>query len=106
MSDAYTDQQQQRSVALDVARLLAASREAHLRKKHAAGVISAAGDVASAPNYPLAESHIAEALRLRLEANALDPEHTAPEWQADQLINKGVTDADMIAFFEKYPAIP
>lgn len=94
------------SVPVRVARLLAASREAHLRKKRFAGVVDQGGTVTSAPDYPKAESHIAEALRLRLEANALDPQHTAPEWAADQVINKGITDAQLIEWFRVYPTIP
>lgn len=91
---------------MTVGQLLAASRDAHTRKKHAAGTVDQQGTVTSQPNYPVAESHIAEALRLRLEADALDPAHTSPDWDADQRANKGVSHDALIAFFRAYPAIP
>jgi hypothetical protein len=90
----------------EVARLLALSREAHKRKKHAAGTVNARGDVASQPNYPLAEQHMAEALRLRLEAHALDPDHTAPAWSVDAAANKGISHAQLVSFMRRYAEIP
>lgn len=91
---------------VEVARLLSASREAHKRKKFSAGTINKNGDVASPPNYPQAEQHLAEALRLRLEAHALDPEHTSEAWTVDALANRGVTHDALVAFFRQYPSIP
>lgn len=89
-----------------VADLLQQSRAAHLRKKYVAGRADKQGRISHPPDYPQAESHIAEALRLRLEAEALDPEHTDPAWSTDLSANKGVSSADLIAFFRAYPAIP
>jgi len=95
-------------MSADVAQLLAASREAHLRKKHAAGVVDAQGTVLSAPNYTVAEQHVAAAVSLRLQAHALDPLHLDPAWAADQLSNKGQTDRQLLSFFVAYskPLIP
>lgn len=90
----------------EVARLLAASREAHLRKKRAAGTINAKGDVANHPDYPQAESFMAEALRLRLEAHQLDPDHTAPAWSVDQAANKGISHEQLVSFMTRYAEIP
>lgn len=91
---------------VEVGRLLNASREAHKRKKFSAGTINAKGDVANPPNYPQAEQHMADALRLRLEAHALDPEHTSEAWRVDQLANRGVTHDQLVTFMTKYPSIP
>lgn len=85
-----------------VHRLLTASREAHKRKKRLAGVVDREGNVLQAPDWPSAEQEIVTALKLRLEAHALDPAHTAPAWMTDQLANKGVPDAELIKFFVAY----
>lgn len=53
-------------------------------------------------DYPLAESHIAEALRLRLEAHALDPDHHDPAWADDTRANRGVSHDALVAFFQRY----
>lgn len=86
-----------------VNRLLAASRAAHDAKKRKAGVVDRDGRVLSQPNYPQAEQHIVEALRLRLEAHEMDPEHVASGWRDDRS-----TDAQLIAFYVAYskPFIP
>ena len=86
-----------------VNRLLVASRAAHDMKKRNAGIINKAGDVIAKPNWPVAEQHIVEALRLRLEAHALDPEHTASGWAQD-----AAPDAELIKFYLAYslPHIP
>lgn len=90
----------------DVSRLLTASRAAHLRKKHSAGRASKDGIIITHPDYSKAESHLAEALRLRQAADTLDPDHTDPAWSEDLAANKGVTSAALIAFFMEYPTIP
>lgn len=83
--------------------LLHQSREAHKRKQRSAGVVDRDGTVISAPNWPEAEQHIVEALRLRLEAHDLDPEHTASGWRDDL-----ASDDKLIAFYCAYslPFIP
>lgn len=93
------------SVPHQVAALLSASRAAHLQKKQSVGRQSQ-GKVIAQPNYPKAEAHIAEALSAREAAEALDPEHTAPAWSEDLAANRGVTSAELIAFFRLYPEIP
>jgi hypothetical protein len=87
----------------EVNRLLTASRAAHDAKKRSAGVIDRDGRVLAPPDYPSAEQHIVEALRLRLEAHALDPAHTASGWSADK-----APDDKLIAFYVAYskPFIP
>lgn len=89
----------------EVARLLTAARKAHDAKKRAAGIVATDGK-ASTPDYPTAEGHIREALSLRRQAHGLDPDHTDPAWQADQLANRGVSHADLCAWFEKYLVTP
>lgn len=81
----------------EVNRLLLASRAAHDMKKRNAGVIDKSGAVIAPPNYPKAEQHLVDALRLRLDAHDLDPEHTAEGWAADK-----VADAELIRFYVKY----
>lgn len=90
---------------MTVAELLAASRAAHLQKKHAAGRVDKQGVVIAQPNYPKAEGHIAEALRLRREAHALDPDQMDSAWQIDRTLN-GCDSETLMRFFEKYPTIP
>jgi hypothetical protein len=84
-----------------VADLLIASRAQHDQKRQSTGRVNRDGIVTSKPNYPKAENHIAEALRLRLEAHELDPEHTDPEWSRDVAPH----DA-LVAFYRQYPLIP
>lgn len=91
--------------APEIARLLTAARKAHDAKKRAAGTV-AADSKTSAPDYPTAEGYIREALRLRQEAHDLDPDHTDPAWQTDQLANKGVSHADMCAWMKIYLITP
>jgi len=107
----YADFSTRPSISVVVARmtvsdLLAAARKAHLAKKHAAGKVGSDGKVTSNPNYPTAEAHIREALRLRQQAHALDPQHLDPAWQTDQVENKGVPHQDLMAWFELYLEIP
>lgn len=87
----------------EVARLLTAARKAHDAKKRAAGTVQTDGKT-STPDYQTAEAHIREALSLRQEAHDLDPNHIDPAWQADQTANRGVSHADLCAWFEKYLA--
>lgn len=88
-----------------VNRLLQQSREKHTAKKRAAGVVDRDGRVVSAPNYQRGEAEIVEALRLRLEAHELDPEHTAEGWRDDRAF---ASDEKLIAFYVAYskPLIP
>lgn len=89
-----------------LAELLSQSRAAHARKKECVGRVGPGGRMMQSPDYPLAEQHIAEALRLREEADALDPEHRSPVWSRDRAANKGVSHGDLVAFFRKYATIP
>lgn len=89
-----------------VSQLLQQSRAAHLRKKHAAGKADRNGVITSVPNYTAAERHITEALDLRRQAEALDPEHTDPAWADDQSQNRGLSSQQMIDWFEEYLRTP
>lgn len=82
---------------------LHASRAAHARKQQASGRVDRSGKVIQQPNWPVAEQHIVTALALRLEAHALDPEHTASGWKDD-----AASDEELIAFYCAYslPFIP
>lgn len=86
----------------DVADLLKASRAAHEQKRRSTGRTDKQGNIAATPDYARAEGFIAEALRLRLAAHDLDPEHTDPEWAKDVK----PTHDELIAFFTRYPEIP
>lgn len=93
-------------ISAKVEALLRQSRAAHDRKKQAAGLTDKDGKVTRRPNYPQAEAEMCEALRLRQEAHALDPEHTSPAWAADQIANKGLTHEQMCEWFSQYALIP
>lgn len=45
---------------------------------------------------------IQEALRLRLEADALDPAHTDPGWREDEQANRGISHDAMVTFLGRY----
>lgn len=55
------------------------------------------------PNYGRAETSVAQALDLRLQADALDPAHETPVWEADEF--RWPHDA-LLAFYRHYPFIP
>lgn len=84
-----------------VSDLLIASRAQHDQKRQHTGRTNREGIVTHQPNYPKAEGYIAEALRLRTEAHALDPDHLDPEWRRDV-----VPHEELMAFFREYPTIP
>ena len=90
---------------MTVADLLAASRAAHLQKKHAAGRVDRVGTVIAAPDYPKAEQHAEDALNLRLQAHELDPEMADPAWAQDEALN-GCSTAMVESFLRRYPTIP
>ena len=46
------------------------------------------------------------ALEARQTAEVLDPDHRDPAWVSDQQINKGVSSADLLAFYERYLVTP
>jgi hypothetical protein len=94
------------SLADTVAALLSQSRAAHDRKKKAAGLTDKKGIVTRHPDYPTAEAETREALRLREEAHALDPDHTAPAWSVDQAANKGLSHRQMCDWLAFYQTIP
>lgn len=83
--------------AIEVNRLLAASREAHDAKKRKAGIVGRHGRVIAPPNWPEAEQHIVQALHHRLDAHDLDPQHVAPGWRDDR-----APDANLIRFYLAY----
>ncbi len=86
----------------DVSDLLNQSHAAHLSKKRAAGTIDGSGNVATYPDWPTAENHIAVALDARLKAHALDPDHGDPAWTEDLARNKGVTHEALVDYYETY----
>ena len=88
-----------------VAQLLAASRAAHLQKKHASGRVNTTGVVVQQPDYDKATAHVAEALRLRLQAHEQDPEHTDSAWTIDQTLN-GCDHDTLVRFFQRYLVTP
>ena len=85
-----------------VAQLLSQSRAAHLRKKHAAGKANRDGIVTQRPNYPEAEQAIRDALALREQAHALDPDQTDPAWAIDQVANRGHSSQILLSWFRTY----
>jgi hypothetical protein len=72
-----------------VAQLLSASRAAHLAYQ---------GEQRKQPaNYAVCERYVAEALRLRSEAHAADPQHVDAAWRDDK-----VPHAELVAFYARY----
>lgn len=65
--------------------LLASSRQAHLEyREHAPRMVPGnPRPVPSPGNWPLANAAFWRACRLRVEAQALDPDHTAPAWTTE-----------------------
>lgn len=90
----------------EISALLSQSRAAHDRKKKAAGLTDKTGAITRHPNYPQAEAEMREALRLRLQAHDLDPDHASPAWHADQIANKGLSHQEMVAWCRTYQEIP
>lgn len=87
---------------MTVATLLEQSRTAHQRSKRERGEINERGSVKTAPRLVQAGALIAEALRWRLEAEALDPNHVDPAWLDDQQANRGQTSDAMVTFLGRY----
>lgn len=85
-----------------IAHLLAASRAAHQRSFQHRGRIDKTGKVSVPPRLHAAGQDTREALRLRLEAHASDPQHTDPAWLTDTEANKGVSHDAMVVFLGRY----
>lgn len=86
---------------MTVADLLTASRQHALQRKRLAGRANKDGHITHRPNYPAAEQAAAQALKLRLQAHDLDPDHTDPAWSDDP-----APHAEIVAFLEAYASIP
>lgn len=82
-----------------VTRLLTESRAAHERYRRAVqGHIKVGAQVLQrTPNYADADAACVDALRLRLEADAADPEHADPAWQLD-----AVSHDELVLFYRTY----
>lgn len=83
----------------DVANFLAASRDAHMRYHVASGEIHQDGRVKRHPQAAGRFSAIQAALEARMKAEAADPAHEDPAWDADQAANKGVPSSDLLTFY-------
>jgi len=90
---------------MTIAQLLQQSRSEHMLKKEAAGRTDSDGKIIYHPNYPKAEAHIREAIRLREDAHALDPEKRDPAW-AEDFAQNGVKSEELLAWFRHYLTIP
>lgn len=89
---------------MTVAELLAASRAWHERYRHASGTIDSHGRVAAPPRISEAGAFVLEALRLRTDAHALDPDQTSPAWSIDRAVNKGQPSDRLVDFYVSYLA--
>lgn len=80
----------------DVTQLLTASKAHHLAYLQ---------EDRKAPNadYAKCEAEVAQALSLREQADALDPDHTAAIWHDDAV---RWPHARLLAFYRKYSSIP
>lgn len=85
-----------------VAELLAQSKAAHQRYRHASGSIKKAG------NPAVQEAAISDALVTRLAAHDLDPDHTDPAWSEEQGFTHQNEDTHnvLVAFYRKWLEIP
>ncbi len=86
----------------EVASLLERARAAHQRSHSHRGRIDKMGRIAQAPALTKAGAAIQEALSLRLEAKALDPEQQDPAWTDDVQANKGQSHQALVTFFGRY----
>lgn len=89
-------------VELTVGELLAQSRAAHAQSKHHRGRIDHDGKASTTAQPRQAGAKLQEALRLRLEAEALDPIHLDPAWLEDIAANSGQSSDAMVSFFGRY----
>lgn len=89
-------------MSADVTALLAASRAAHATYRTLAGRINKHGAIAQPPNLYEAGQAIQLALRQRLEAETIDPQHSDPAWLADERLNKGASSQSLIDFYATY----
>lgn len=77
------------------ASLLRQSRAAHAEYHRLAAVYT--GSQWEAGDAEAARDALANALALRVDADAADPDHADPGWRADK-----VPHADLMAFYTKY----
>lgn len=87
---------------MSVAELLAQSRQAHQRSFQSRGRINKQGTVSHAPTLTEAGAQIREALRLRTEAHALDPQQADAAWLADRQAMKGQPSDALLSFYVGY----
>ena len=85
-----------------VGALLEQSHAAHQRSLSVRGRIDRHGRISAPPQLRAAGAAVQEALRLRCEAHALDPEHLDPAWIEDQQANRGRTHEAMVTFLGRY----
>lgn len=83
-------------VSADVATLLRESDVAHTAYQRAS----------KAQDYSTAEQHVAAALKARLEAHDLDPDHALPAWRDQSLRTNRVSHDELVRFYRAYPEIP
>ncbi len=57
-------------------------------------------------DYPALEELVYVALSTRQAALQLDPDQADPAWASDRRLNKGVSNADLVAFYQKYLVTP
>lgn len=89
---------------MTVAELLTQSRAAHSRFRGSAGRINDKGRISEAPRLPKCAEAIQEALRVRVEAEVLDPQHSDPAWREDFDLMKGQPSQTLMAFYVRYLA--
>jgi hypothetical protein len=85
---------------MTVSELLSAARTAHetyrrsvphMRPNTSGKLVQVSGDIAAA------EAAVRDALRLRLEADALDPDHADPAWKAE--ISSNYRNSELCAWY-------
>lgn len=86
---------------MTVAEHLRASKGAHDAYRQATGKADKSGKLTQAPNYVVAEEHVARALEHRLAAHEADPEHTDSEWGNWQHRQHEA----LVAFYERYATL-
>ena len=86
-----------------VAALLQAASAAHGRYSYARGLM-AQGRLTRRPDLLACGQAVRAALAARIEAHALDPQHTDPAWIADQQAMRGQSHDAMVAFYSAYLA--
>lgn len=87
---------------MTVSALLSQARDAHRQYRAKSGRISKDGKIAESPNLWQCGEYVRTALKLRAEADALDPTHSDDGWREDMAAMKGQSNDALMQFYAGY----